>query len=150
MAGIASGINHVAVLSRDLEALAAFYEDVFGAAVIGRYDYPTLQHWFIEVGPGLVLHAFSAEAIDLDGPGGRIFERGRIDHFAIELPDRESFDVVRQRLVERGASDGEVTDFKALITVSFDDPDGRGLEICWQRPGMALSHAEDPASMTSV
>ena len=42
-------------------------------------------------------------------------------------------EAVRQRLVARGASDGHVNDYGALVAVGFTDPDGMSTEVCWLR-----------------
>jgi hypothetical protein len=41
----------------------------------------------------------------------RIFGRGHVDHLAIDVAGGDQFELLRKRLVERGASDGLVTDF---------------------------------------
>lgn len=40
-----------------------------------------------------------------------MFQRGRIDPFALNVADAEIFDRLRSDLIDRGASDGIVTDF---------------------------------------
>jgi hypothetical protein len=58
-----------------------------------------------------------------------MFSRGRIDHFALNVASSEAFESLRSRLVERGASDGEVTDFGVLRVLTFTDPDGHTAEL---------------------
>jgi hypothetical protein len=59
-----------------------------------------------------------------------MFTRGHLDHIALTSPSREAFEVVRRRLVERGASSGVVEDLGAFHAVWFQDPDGMKGELC--------------------
>jgi catechol 2,3-dioxygenase-like lactoylglutathione lyase family enzyme len=55
-----SGINHVTFLTADLDRLAAFYADVFGARKIVELPVPEHdgRHALIEVGAGATLHPY--------------------------------------------------------------------------------------------
>lgn len=57
------------------------------------------------------------------------FDRGHLDHLAIDVGDTETFQLLRSRLVEEGATDGTLTDFGTVRSVWFEDPDGMGGEI---------------------
>jgi catechol 2,3-dioxygenase-like lactoylglutathione lyase family enzyme len=122
------GIGHVAVATRDLGRLTAFYEDAFGATV-ERFG-PT--HAFIQIGPATVLHAFEREDGRPTAPGP--WQHGPIDHFTLEAAGLDEFEVARRRLIERGAASEEVTDFGALVSVFFTDPDGLLLELSLWKP----------------
>ena len=50
--------------------------------------------------------------------------RGRLDHFGLQAASAEAFETIRRRLVERGASDGNVNDFGAVRSLFLRDPDG--------------------------
>ena len=63
--------------------------------------------------------------------------RGRIDHFGLNASSRETFEHVRVRLMQLGASDGTITDFGTTLSVFFRDPDGLEAEALWNK---------DPAS----
>ena len=39
-----------------------------------------------------------------------MFQRGRIDHFALNVPDAETLEQLRNKLLARGTTDGTVTD----------------------------------------
>jgi hypothetical protein len=58
-----------------------------------------------------------------------VFGRGHLDHFALNVPDEATFQRLRRVLHRCGASDGTVTDFGSVKTVSFTDPDGCQAEI---------------------
>jgi hypothetical protein len=52
-----------------------------------------------------------------------IFERGRIDHLALKAATAEDFWVLRERIYQAGANDGQVTDMGPLLSAGFNDPD---------------------------
>lgn len=58
-----------------------------------------------------------------------MFNRGHLDHVAINVADEDTLDEARRRLVERKASDGVVTDFGVLRSISFRDLDGLEVEV---------------------
>ena len=128
--GDLSGINHVTFLTADMDRLAAFYEDVFGARRIVELPVPEHdgRHALIEIGGGATLHPFELPRIEPPSPQP-MFSRGRIDHFALNVADAETFERLRGQLVERGVSDGEVTDFGVMRVLTFTDPDGHKLEL---------------------
>jgi catechol 2,3-dioxygenase-like lactoylglutathione lyase family enzyme len=121
------------MLTADLDAYLAFYTEVFGAEVLVDMEEDGLRHAFVDLGRGATLHAFEMpDHVDARGKT-EIFGRGHLDHIAINVEDRATFEELRRRLVERGATDGMVTDFGRVRSVWFRDPDGFGLEIAlWQ------------------
>ena len=134
------GFNHVAILTPDLDRLEAFYRDIFGVEEIHRMQHEELRHTLLRVGPSAVLHAF-----ELDAPApAPVFHRGRVDHLALNVQDHDDFERLGRRLVEAGASTGEVTDFGALLSIGYEDPDGLACELCWMRPTATLADAVDP------
>jgi hypothetical protein len=71
-----------------------------------------------------------------------LFERGHIDHFAINFSNSKSFEKVRRQLVKAGASAGRVRDFGVVRIVSFQDPDGMECELALWQESQPLSMAE--------
>ena len=134
------GFNHVAILTADLGRLESFYRDVFEVDDVQRMEHRGLRHSLVRVGPSAVLHAFEQDA---PAPAP-IFERGRVDHLALNVDEHDEFERLRRRLVDVGASTGDVTDFGALLSVTFEDPDGLFCELCWMRPTATLADAVDP------
>lgn len=125
-----NGCHHIALVTNDLDRLIRFYGDVFDATVIGDMIEAELRHALLDLGGGLVLHPFQFEQPNSNGAGSSaMFERGHIDHFGMNVADEATFELLRARLVEAGASDGTVTDFGSTRSVWFEDPDGMGCEI---------------------
>ncbi len=135
-----NGFNHVAILTKDLDRLEGFYRDVFGVTDVHDMQFGDVHHRLLRVGERSVLHAFEMPAPD----PAPTFQRGRVDHVALNVDDSEEFERMRRRLTDVGASDGSITDFGALLSVGFEDPDGLACELCWFRPGTTLADAVDP------
>ena len=132
---LTAGFNHVALLTEDLGRLVRFYVDVFEVVIPDAWnvDEPGPRHAMIDIGGNAAMHAFEARGNPHAVGGSTMFERGHLDHLAINVPDRDAFLELRRRLVERGASDGTITDFGMVWSVSFEDPDGLDGEIALWR-----------------
>ncbi len=127
-----AGINHITILTGDLDRLAAFYEEVFGAPKLVELPVPEPdgpgRHALIAIGGPAVIHAFELAHVGV--PRARpMFERGRIDHFALQVPDTEVFERLRAELLKRGATDGTITDFGIVRVMTFTDPDRHTVEL---------------------
>ena len=133
-----AGIHHVATLTADLDRLIAFYERVFDARVLADMEEEGLRHAFIELGPATMLHPFQIPGADVPQGAQAIFERGRIDHFALNARDEDTFWALAERIAEAGAGDGVVTDLGAVLSVNYTDPDGVWGEVTLAKPGVPL------------
>lgn len=127
---LVTGIHHVAVVTADLDRLAAFYEAVFDAERIQLGDAPDLRHAVLRVGMSW-LHAFEMDDNPHTSALPEIFRRGHVDHLGLHALSEEAFLELRRRLVQHEACDGSVTDYGPLLSVWFEDPDGMGSEVCW-------------------
>jgi catechol 2,3-dioxygenase-like lactoylglutathione lyase family enzyme len=129
---LAVGINHITLLTGDLDRLAGFYEEVFGARKLVELPVPAPdgpgRHALIDIGGGAVLHAFELARIPPE-PARPMFGRGRIDHFALQIAGEETFSRLRAELSARGVTDGTVTDFGVVRVLTFTDPDGHAVEL---------------------
>ena len=148
---LVEGIQHLTFLSEDLDRLAGFYERVFEAKKTLDLTEEGLRHIFLEVGPTTVLHPFQI----LDGRAlppapGTMFERGRIDHFALLAPSEEAFREVRRRLESEGAAARPVRDTKTAWIMDFHGPDGLYAEVIWHKPGARNAETLRHADWTTV
>jgi catechol 2,3-dioxygenase-like lactoylglutathione lyase family enzyme len=139
------GINHVALLTTDTDRLVEFYRDVFGATVFAQQDAgPGTTLTFIDIGPATQLNVFQMDGNEQ--PHTPMFARGPIDHLGLQASSKESFDTIRTRLMERGATDGFVTDFGGALSVFFVDPDGLECEVCLHIPGIGPEDIKGPGN----
>ena len=146
-----SGLHHVTFLTEDIDRLAAFYERIFDASTTLDMTEEGVRHLFIEVGPTTVLHPFQF----MDGPAlplapGTMFQRGRLDHFALSAASQEAFGEIRRRLEAEPALDGEVRDMGTMWILGFQDPDGFYVEVIWRKPDSLDSETLERAQWTTV
>lgn len=123
-----SGLNHAAILTVNLDRFIDFYASVFEAEVVFK-DLGAVRHAILRVGPTSWLHPVEAPNSPHATAIPRTLERGHLDHIALTAASTPAFEILRDRLVERGASNGVVDDLGAFHTVWFEDPDGMRGEL---------------------
>jgi catechol 2,3-dioxygenase-like lactoylglutathione lyase family enzyme len=150
METLLDGVNHIALLTRDMDRFIRFYQEVFDAHVV----HDNRQHGG-HVGERMVILALGGQSAFnvFEVPGNTqaqiqtpMFGRGRLDHFGLNARSRETFEHVRTRLMHLGASDGTITDFGAALSVFFRDPDGLEAEVVWNKDPETRAAERRPAS----
>ena len=117
-----TGVNHVAVVSADLERAANFYQGVLGmplTSVAANRDEPRSTHINIDIGSGAMLSIFDFPDVKQPATGGV----GGLMHLAISLP-KARFDGIRRSLDQQGVTHQRIGD-----SVYLHDPDGLHIEL---------------------
>jgi catechol 2,3-dioxygenase-like lactoylglutathione lyase family enzyme len=142
-----NGVNHVAILTQDTDRLHAFYRDVFDATV-SHDERPEegMRLSFIDVGPFTELNVFEITGNDESQRQTPMFGRGRIDHMGLQAASLDAFNLIRNRLVSRGAADVFVTDFGPILSLFFRDPDGLEGEVCVANPNAKSGVVNPPGT----
>ena len=143
---LVNDLHHMTFLTADMDRLISFYERVFDARVTFDREEAGLRHAFIEIGPHTVLHPFEVPGVEVPDRQA-IFERGRLDHFALNAASEEAFREIRRRLIAEGANateGGLVTDMGSMLSFSFHDPDDGWHEVMWVNPGAADEEMTGP------
>ena len=134
------GLNHVAVLTNDASRLNDFYRDVFEAEILrDGSEFPEGQGprlSIIKIGDWAELNVFQIPGNTQADHQTPMFERGRLDHLALQAASLEDFESIRERLMARGAADDFVTDFGTMLSIFFRDPDGLECEVCVENPDL--------------
>jgi catechol 2,3-dioxygenase-like lactoylglutathione lyase family enzyme len=131
---VVEGIHHVTFLTEDIERLAEFYERVFDAEKTLDMSEEGVRHVFLTIGANTVLHPFQIlTGAPLPPAPGTMFQRGRLDHFAMSAPSEEAFTEIRRRLESEAALDGDVRDMGTMWILGFHDPDGFYVEVIWRK-----------------
>ena len=165
------GVNHLALVCKDMARTVRFYRDVLGMPLIKTIDMPggSGQHFFFDIGNGDSLAFFwfpdAPEAVPgvsnpraLPGRGSMITAHGSMNHIAFDVP-AEKFDAYCERLKAKGVEvspvlnhddspsqvSREVTDRVFVRSIYFFDPDGVCLEFaCWLKEFDSSDLAHDP------
>jgi catechol 2,3-dioxygenase-like lactoylglutathione lyase family enzyme len=142
-------IHHLTLITADMDRLIGFYSRVFAAQVTMDLEEEGLRHAFIQIGPHTVLHPFQVPGVHPPEPRP-MFQRGRLDHFALNAASEEAFRQLRRRLMLERASDGAVTDMGSLLLFSFTDPDGGCHEVVWAKPDVSVEQGLRKAEWKKV
>jgi catechol 2,3-dioxygenase-like lactoylglutathione lyase family enzyme len=131
---LTTGINHVAVVTGDLDRFIDFYAAVLDAELVFEETIPELgRHAMLRIGTESVLHPVEAKGSPHAQGLPAMMNRGHLDHYGITVASFEALKEIQRRLLERGATDGTITDFGPMQSVWFEDPDGMGSEVCFVR-----------------
>ncbi len=169
------GVNHLALVCKDMARTVAFYRDVLGMPLIKTIDLPhgMGQHFFFDIGNGDSLAFFwfpeapeaapgVASAANLPGHGSMVSAHGSMNHIAFNVP-LDKFDAYCERLKSKGVKlspvlnhddsemqvSAEVHDGVFVRSVYFFDPDGVCLEFAaWTRGFGPADIAHDPMMAT--
>ena len=124
-----SGVNHVAVMTADLDRFIEFYTGVFELDLVFSEATPEFRHAILRTGPDSWLHPAEVAGNAHSSASPKMFDRGHLDHLALVADSKQSFQRVRERLLERGVSTGAVEDLGAFHSLWFEDPDGMQIEL---------------------
>lgn len=129
---LATGINHIATLTTDMDRTVAFYEAAFEGVVTYEVKRSEDHPWMkvVDLGGGAALNVFEVSADEIVGDRRRLGGRGAIDHFGIAVESEEALVELKDRLVAAGAEVGEVQSLGKERSLFFRDPDGMELEVC--------------------
>jgi len=130
-----NGVNHIALLTKDMDRFIRFYQDAFDAKVVAdnpnHAGHEGERMVVMDLGGPSAFNVFQVPGNTQANFQTPMYGRGRIDHFGLNADSREGLEQVRQSLMRLGASDGTVTDFGRQLSVFFRDPDGLEAEVVW-------------------
>jgi catechol-2,3-dioxygenase len=114
-----TGIDHVEVFVRDIEAAARWYADVLGLSEVGRWEPEPVM-----IGAGSTkLALFRADNDSLAGEGARSWHR------VAWATDRDGLAAAQKHLTARGIPFRGPIDHGTSHSIYFEDPEGHRLEI---------------------
>jgi catechol 2,3-dioxygenase-like lactoylglutathione lyase family enzyme len=129
------GINHLALVTTDMDATTRFYHGVLGARLVATIGTPGFRHYFFEFGPEQTVAFFEYKDVDLDAfalPAGVPDPRKvQFDHLSFNLADEEALESLRRRLKAHGCEVTDVVDHRVMHSIYFTDPNGIALEASW-------------------
>ena len=130
------GINHLALITNDMDATVRFYHGVLGARLVADLATPSFRHYFFEIGPQNTIAFFEYTkhpVKEFAKPAGVPDPRAiQFDHVSFNVPDEASLLALQHRLKAAGSEVTDVVDHGFIRSVYFTDPNGIALEAsCW-------------------
>ena len=131
-----AGLNHLALITNDLDRTTRFWHGVLGAPLVATLGTEAFRHYFFDVGQGATVAFFEYHGHQVDRfakPAGVPDERAiQFDHVSLNLPHEAAVLQLRQRLLAHGCEVTEMVDHGLMRSIYITDPNGIALEAsCW-------------------
>jgi catechol 2,3-dioxygenase-like lactoylglutathione lyase family enzyme len=129
------GINHLALVTTDMDATVRFYHGVLGARLVAHLGNAAFRHYFFEFGAQNTVAFFEYRGVVLEPfakPAGIPDPRAvQFDHLSFNLPDEEALHALQARLKAADCDVTDVVDHGFIRSIYFTDPNGIALEASW-------------------
>ena len=129
------GINHLALVTTDMDATTRFYHGVLGARLVATIGTPAFRHYFFEIGAENTIAFFEYHDAEIDRfakPAGVPDPRAvQFDHLSLNVADEHALESLRRRLKSFGCEVTDVVDHGVMRSIYFTDPNGIALEASW-------------------
>src|SRR5665213_2077482 len=121
-----SGINHLALVTPDMDATVRFYHGVLGARIVSTVGASGFRHYFFDFGPQCTVAFFEYNELELEtfaiGAGSPDSRKVQFDHLSLNLPDEDALHGLRQRLIDNDCEVTDIVDHGSIHSVYFTDP----------------------------
>jgi catechol 2,3-dioxygenase-like lactoylglutathione lyase family enzyme len=129
------GVNHLALITNDMDATVRFYHGVLGARLVAHLGNRSFRHYFFEVGPEQTVAFFEYKNLPVKAfakPAGLPDPRAiQFDHLSLNLSDERALEELQARLKENGCEVTDIVDHGFVRSIYFNDPNGIALEASW-------------------
>ncbi len=129
------GVNHLALVTPDMDATVRFWHGVLGARLVASIGTPAFRHYFFQIGEGNTVAFFEYKGQHLDRyakPAGVPYDKAsQFDHVSFNLPDEDALLRLRDRLKNHNCEVTDVVDHGFIHSIYFSDPFGLALEASW-------------------
>jgi catechol 2,3-dioxygenase-like lactoylglutathione lyase family enzyme len=128
------GINHLALVTPDMDATVRFYHGVLGMRLVTTLMAGPMRHYFFETAPGNTVAFFEVPTAEVFAkPAGvpDVRRAAQFDHLSFNLADEEALHVLQGRLKAHGVEVTDVVDHGIVRSIYFTDNNGIALEASW-------------------
>lgn len=142
------GINHLALVTPDMDETVRFYSGVLGMRLVTTLLAGPMRHYFFEISPGNTIAFFEI-------PGTETFQSAagvpspfpaQFDHVSFNVADGDALVGLADRIRAAGSEVTEVVDHGIIRSIYFTDNNGIALEASyWVKDGTArVMNLADP------
>ena len=110
------GVNHLALVTNDMDKTVRFYKDVLGMKVVGTLAGGSgsnrMRHYFFSLGPGSTIAFFEWPWVELLPPknAGAPASGRNFDHVSVTVESEDDFAAIRERMAKAGLSVSDTVD----------------------------------------
>jgi catechol 2,3-dioxygenase-like lactoylglutathione lyase family enzyme len=149
-----TGINHLAMITGDMDKTVRFYRDVLGCKLIATIGTDKFKHYFFSIGPHNTIAFFEYAGIDPgvpEKPAGMPASGRQFDHMSFNVETYDELIALQKRLRDAGVEVTRIVDHQFIHSIYFDDPNGIALEasVWLMDPETEVSY-KDPEPVASV
>jgi len=128
------GVNHLALVTPDMDATVRFYHGVLGMRLVASVMAGPMRHYFFEIGPQNTVAFFEVKGADAFAAPAGIPDRLRkaqFDHLSFNVADEEALVELQERLRSFDCEVTPIVDHGFVRSIYFTDPHGIALEASW-------------------
>jgi catechol 2,3-dioxygenase-like lactoylglutathione lyase family enzyme len=129
------GVNHLAMVTNDMDGTVRFYHGVLGMPLVATIAVGPMRHYFFRFGSRTTIAFFEwgdAQIGTFEKPAGMPFTfPAQFDHVSFTLPDEAALEALQARLRAHDVEITRVVDHGFVRSVYFHDNNGIALEASW-------------------
>ena len=151
------GINHLALVTNDMDKTVRFYRDVLGMPVVGtlggELGGKPFRHYFFSMGANGTIAFFEWKDAKLpERKESGMPSTGRnFDHVSINLESMDELVDLQTRVRGLGVPASEIIDHGMLKSIYFEDPNDISLEFSvWMRDIVKEPSLKDPSPVPAM
>lgn len=133
-----TGINHLAMATRDMEATVRFWRDLLGMRLVAGLGRPGYRHYFLEISKTDMIAFFEwPDVAPIEAKDHGVPVKGPLafDHVSFGVAERNDLWEIKARLEAAGFWASEVIDHGFILSLYSFDPNNIAIEFSWPQPG---------------
>ncbi len=133
------GINHLAMVTGDMDATVRFWRDLLGMRLVVRLGKPGYRQYFFEICENDLIAFFEwpgAEGIPERDHGYPVSGPMVFDHVSFGMASREDLWELKDKLDAAGFWASEIIDHGFIHSLYSFDPNGMPIEFSWSVEGV--------------
>ncbi|MGR0482099.1 MAG: VOC family protein [Candidatus Electronema sp. V4] len=137
------GINHLALVTGDMEATIRFWRDLLGLRLISGTGEAGFRHYFFAIDGKASLSFFEwdgAQPVERKLHGRPLAGPITFDHIAFALDSADAIWTLKDRLEAAGFPCSDLIDHGSFHAVYSFDPNGIPIEFCCEAEGQDIQH----------
>jgi len=136
-----TGINHLALVTSDMDATIRFWRDLIGLRLVGGTGRKSYRLYFFELSASDMIAFFEWPGVrPTEQKDHGVSARGQFifDHVSLGVESKEDLWRLKGALEGGGFWVSEVMDHGFILSIYSFDPNGIPIEFSWQVPGVDL------------